>query len=166
MEKLYLNLSEEEFTKGRKILLWIFVVAFFLGGVYVAMLKPVFGKHSIKPVLSAAPFGISFIVGIIATYATIKRKDQYFLFDGDKVEFRYGIIKPARYSFLWNDVRELVMPHKEKKARIIYKNGSAFLINLSWLQGKKASLIRKHLFQAAREKNINVLKVIRLSGNK
>lgn len=163
MEKLFLNLSEEEFTKGRKILLWIFVVAFFLGGLYVALLSPVFGKHSIKPVLSAAPFGISLVVGIIAAYATIKRKDQYFLFDGDKVEFRYGIIKPVRYSFVWNDVSELVIPHKEKKARIIFKNGSAFLINLTWLQGKKASLIRKHLFQAARQKSINVLKVIRLA---
>ena len=166
MENLYYNLSQEEFSTGRKLLLWGFAGLFFLAGVYVLLISLVFGHKSITPVLSIAPFGISIVVSIIAALATIKRKDQYFLFDGDKVEFRYGIIKPARYSFLWNDVRELVMPHKEKKVRIIYKNGSAFLINLSWLQGKKASLIRKHLFQAAREKNINVLKVIRLSGNK
>ena len=33
MEKLFYNLSEEEFSKGRKILLWGFSGLFFLGGI-------------------------------------------------------------------------------------------------------------------------------------
>jgi len=166
MEKLYLNLSEEEFTKGRKILIWIFVVAFFLGGVYVAMLSPVFGKHSIKPALSIAPFGISLIVGLIAAYATIKRNDLYFLIDDEKVEFRYGVFRPKKHSFPWREMREVVMPHKDKKAKIIFKNGTSFIINLTWLQKRKTSLIRKHLFHAAKAQNINVLKVIHLPSKK
>jgi uncharacterized membrane protein YdbT with pleckstrin-like domain len=107
MENLYYNLSEEEFTKGRKILLWIFVVAFFLGGVYVAMLSPVFGVHHIKPTLSLAPFGISFIVGIIALFATIKRKDLFFSIDNDKIEFRYGLFRPKKHSISWTDIKEV-----------------------------------------------------------
>jgi len=163
MEKLYFNLSEEEFSKGRKVLLWIFVGAFFLGGVYVAMLSPVFGVHHIKPVLSLAPFGICFIVGIIAAFATIKRKDLYFLVDDDKIEFRYGVFKPKKHSFLWKEIKDFVMPHKQRKVKVLFLNGSSYVIDLSWLQRKKSTLIRKHLFQAARSKNINVIKVLMLT---
>jgi len=162
MEKLYYNLSEEEFTKGRKILLWIFVGAFFIGGLYVAMLSPVFGVHHIKPVLSLAPFGISLLVGIIAAFATIKRSGLYFLIDDDKIEFRYGLIKPKKHSFPWTEIKEFMMPHKQRKVKIIFHNEPSFVIDLSWLQRKKATLIRKHLFHAARSKNINVIKVVML----
>ncbi|MDQ1296493.1 MAG: hypothetical protein QG611_471 [Bacteroidota bacterium] len=162
MEKLYFNLSEEEFTKGRKILLWIFVGAFFIGGVYVAMLSPVFGVHHIKPVLSLAPFGISLLVGIIAAFATIKRSDLFFLVDDDKIEFRYGLFKPKKHSFLWTDIKEFVMPHKQRKVKILFHTGPSYVIDLSWLQRKKSTLIRKHLFHVARSKNINVIKVLML----
>ena len=112
MEKMYYNLSEEEFSKGRKILLWIFVALFFLGGLIVLLAGPVFGFHEIKPSFSLAPFGISLIVGIISAFATIKRKDLFFLIDEDKIEFRYGLIRPKKYTFLWENIKEMVMPHK------------------------------------------------------
>ncbi len=162
MEKLYYNLSEEEYSKGRKILLWIFVAAFFLGGVYVAMLSPVFGVHHIKPSLSLAPFGISLIVGIISLFATVKRKDLYFLVDDDKIEFRYGIFRPKKYSFPWSDIKEFVIPHKERKVKLIFKDGTSYIINLTWLQRKKSSHIKKHLYNSAKDKNLNILKVILL----
>ena len=162
MEKLFYNLSEEEFTKERKILLWIFVGAFFLGGVYVAMLSPVFGVHHIKPVLSLAPFGISLLVGLIAAFATIKRKDLYFLIDDEKIEFRYGLLRPKKYLFLWTEIKEISMPHKERKVKVLFHDGSSYIIDLSYLQRKKSTLIRKHLYIAARDKNINIIKVLRL----
>ena len=162
MEKIYYNLSEEEFSKGRKILIWIFVSIFFLGGVYVAMLSPVFGVHHIKPVLSLAPFSISLIVGLIAAYATIKRDDIYFLVDDDKIEFRYGVFRPKKYSFPWTGIKEFIMPHKERKVKALFKDGSTHLIDLTYLQRKKATLIRTHLYHAAKEKNIVITKVIRL----
>ncbi len=166
MEKLYYNLSEEEFSKGRKILLWIFVAAFFLGGVYVLVAGPLFGLRSIKPVLSLAPFGISLIVGLVASYATIKRENLFFLIDDEKIEFRYGIFRPKKYSFLWNNIKELVMPHKEKKARLFFNDGTSYIINLSWLQRKKSAHIRKHLFHAAGARNIKVIKVMHLPKHK
>jgi len=161
MENLYYNLSEEEFSKSRKILLWIFAILFFIGGVYV-LLTPVFGIHNISPVLSLAPFGISFIVGVIAAFATIKRKDVFFSIDDEKIEFRYGLIKPKKYSFLWTNIKKMVIPHKEKKAKVIFSDGSSYVIDLSYIQRKKSHLIRKHLYQAARNKNLVIEKVIRL----
>jgi len=159
MENLYYNLSQEEFSTGRKLLLWGFAGLFFLAGIYVLLISLVFGHKSITPVLSIAPFGISLVVSLIAALATIKRKDLFFLIDNDKIEFRYGIFKPARHIFKWIDVKELIMPHKQKKAKLMFKDGSSFVINLNWLQKKKAGLIRKHIFYAAREKDLKVIKV-------
>ncbi len=166
MEKLYFNLSEEEITKGRKIILWCVVAVFFLVGVYVAMLKPVFGVEDVKPVNSVALFGISLVVGLIAAYATFKREDLYFLIDDDKVEFRYGVFRPKKYSFPWTSMREVVMPHKEKKVKVIFKDKTSYIIDLTWLKKKKSTIIRKHFFHAARAQNINVIKVIQLSHHK
>lgn len=162
MEKLYYNLSEEEFTKGRKILIWIVAALFILGGIAVGLLSPVFGKHSISPVLCIPPLGIGFVIGAVALFATVKRKDLFFLIDDDKIEFRYGIWRPKKYSFSWNDVKKLVMPHKERKVKIMFKDGSSFTVDLSYIQRKKSTIIRKHFFHAARGKNIDVLKVISL----
>ena len=159
MENLYYNLSKEEFSTGRKLLLWGFAGLFFLAGVYVLLISLVFGHKSITPVLSIAPFGISIVVSIIAALATIKRKDLFFLIDNDKIEFRYGIFKPARHLFKWIDIKELIMPHKQKKTKLLFTDGSSFVINLNWLQKKKAGLIRKHIFYAAREKDLKVIKV-------
>ena len=47
MENLYYNLSEEEFSKGRKILLWGFSALFFLGGIYVLFVSLILGQKSI-----------------------------------------------------------------------------------------------------------------------
>jgi hypothetical protein len=163
MESIYFDLSEEEFTKGRKILLWIFTGLFFMGGLGVLLAGPVFGVHRIKPSLSIAPFGISLIVGAVSAFATIKRKDLFFSVDDDKIEFRYGVIKPKKYTFLWADIKELIMPHKEKKVMLILKNGSSFTIDLNWLQKKKAHLIRKHLFNTAKYKDMEVRKIMHLA---
>jgi len=163
MEKLHFNLSEEEFTKGRKLLLWGFAILFFLAGAWVLISSLVLGHKSIPAVLATAPLGISFVVSIIATLATIKRKDLFFLIDDEKIEFRYGLIKPKKHSFKWADIKDLVMPHQQKKALLHMNDGSSFVIDLTYLQKKKAGLIRKHIYYAAKEKNLNVLKVANLT---
>lgn len=162
MENLYYNLSEEEFSKSRKILLWIFVLLFFLAGVYVLLISLVFGKHSIEPALSIAPFGISLIVSVFAFFGTVKSRDMYFSVDDDKIEFRYGMLSPKKHSFKWADIQGFKMPGRQKKAMILFKDGSSYVINLTWVQKKKASLIRKNLFYAAKAKNLNVVKVMNL----
>jgi len=163
MEPLFYNLSEEEFSKSRKILLWIFVFLFFIGGLVILLASPVFGLHQIKPSFSVAPFGISFFVGVVSAFATIKRKDLFFKIDDDKIEFRYGLIRPKKHTFLWENIKELVMPHKERKVKLNFKDGKSFVINLTWLQRKKSHFIRKHLFSTAKYKDMNVRKVLTLS---
>ncbi len=164
MENLYFNLSEEEFSKGRKLLIWAFAGLFFLSGIYVLIASLVLGHKSINASLSAVPFGVSVVVSVIAAFATIKRKDLYFSIDNEKIEFRYGLLKPKKHSFEWLSIKEVIMPAGQKKAILAFEDGSSFMINLNWLQKHKAALIRKRLYYFAREKNINILKVRNYSG--
>lgn len=159
MENLYYNLSEEEFSGSKKILLWSFATLFFLGGIYILAASLVFGQKSMLPILSIAPFGISLIVGIIAALATFKGTDLFFMIDHDKIEYKYGMMNPELHTFIWNDIKELVMPNRQKKVKLIFKDGTSFVINLNWIQNDKSSHIRKHLFHVAREKDLNVTKV-------
>lgn len=162
MENLYFNLSEQQFEKTRKILLWIFVFLFFLGGIYVLIISLVFRNETIEPVMSLAPFSISIIVLIIALYATARRKNLYFIVDHEKLEFRYGMIVPKKHIFNWTTIKELVMPYKQSKVKLKLTNGTSFIINLTWLERKKAVQIKKHIYYTARTKNMNVIKVMRL----
>jgi hypothetical protein len=163
MENLYFNLSEEEFSKRGKILLWGFSTLFFIAGVYILVVSLILGQKSIPAVLSVAPFGISLVVAIIAGLATFKGTDMFFSIDKDKIEYKYGIMRPVVHLFHWNDIRELVMPSRQKKVKLIFKDGSSFIINLTWIQRKKSSYIRKHIYHVAREKDLNVKKVMTLS---
>lgn len=159
MESLHLNLSEEEFSKGRKMLLWGFSAMFFAGAIYVLITNLAFGHKSIPLFISLITFGISLFVGVIAAFATIRRKDLFFIVNDEKIEFRFGIIKPTKHTFQWIDIKELIMPQKQKKVMLHMNDGLPFLINLNWLQRKKSSLIRKHIYQQAKLKNLKVIKV-------
>jgi hypothetical protein len=52
------------------------------------------------------------------------------------------------------------MPSRQKKVKLVFKDGSSFVINLTWIQRKKSSSIRKHIYHVAREKDLNVRKVL------
>lgn len=159
MEKLYINLSEEEFSKGPKILLWVFASLFLLATVYVLVTNLVFGHKSIPLFISLITFGISLFVATIGAFSTITRKDLFFTVNDEIIEFRFGIINPKKHTFQWVDIKELIMPGKQKKIMLRLNDGSSFLINLNWLQRKKTSLVRKYIYLGAKEKNLKVTKV-------
>jgi hypothetical protein len=164
MENLYINLSEKEFSKASKTLLWGFAALFFIAGTYILFVSLILGQKSIPAILSLAPFGISLVVFIIAATATFKGTDLFFSIDHDKIDYKYGFLKPVDHIFYWKDVRELVMPQRQKKVKLVFNDGSSYIINLTWIQKEKSSSIRKHLFHVAREKDLNVRKVSSMSA--
>ena len=166
MEKLFYDLSEHEFSSGRKILLWIFCAVFFLAGAGIIFMNLVLNDLSIHISYSVAPFGISIFVAVVAYLASTKRKDHYFLMDDDKLEYRFGLLKPIKFTHPWNDIAEIVMPHKERKVLLRYKNNTEHIVNLNWLEKRKSHFIRKHFYYAAKEKSINIVKVINLPQKK
>ncbi len=158
MENVHFNLSEEEFSKSKKVMLWIFASCFFFAGIATLLMSLLYDS-SIKPGVSAAPLGISLVTGIIAGMATFKRSDHYFSIDDDKIDFKYGMGNAKVTTIKWEDIKDIYFPHKQKKIKVVMKDNTQTIINLTWVQKKKSSLIRKHLFTAAREKNINLIKV-------
>jgi hypothetical protein len=159
MENLYFNLSEEEFSKGRKILLWSFSSLFLLAAFYVLVANLALGQKNVPLFIALITFGISLFVAVIAAFATIKRKDLFFMVNNERIEFRFGIIRPRKHTFKWTDIKELTVPSKQKKVLLLLNDGSSFVINLNWLQRKKSSLIRKHIYLEAKERNLKVVKV-------
>ena len=119
MENLYYNLSEEEFSKGRKILLWSFAALFFFAGLYILVASLVFGQKSIPAVLSTAPFGISLVVFIIAGIATFKGTDLFFSIDKEKIDDRPDIadaVDLGRRFQKWNTEIPRVTPPRPQHA--------------------------------------------------
>lgn len=159
MENQNYDLAEQEFSKEGRIILWCFTSLFFLTGVFVLFRAYILGNVDIKPGFAVVPFGISFVVAIIAYYASTKRNNLYFIVNEDRIEYRFGIIKPKMHLFKWVDIKELMVPSKQKKMKLIFKNGEVFVINLTWIEKKKAIHIIKHVYHAAREKNVNIIKV-------
>lgn len=159
MENIDYNLSEHEFSKGRKILLWGFSALFFLAGLGIIFMNIILHDRSINISLSLAPFLISLATGLIAAMATLRKTNSFFLIDAEKIEFRYGMFKPIMRTYLWNDIKEMHFPQKQKKVKLIMKNDSFAIIDLTWIEKKKSSHIRKHFYYAAREKNIPIVKV-------
>jgi len=139
--------------------MWGFAGLFFLGGVYILFISLVLGQKSIAPLLSIVPFGISIVVSVIAGFATFKGTDLFFFIDVEKIEYKFGIFNPMLHSFKWNDIKELVIPMRQQKVKLVFKDNSVFIINLNWIQRKKSSDIIKHLYHQAREKDLNVRKV-------
>ena len=159
MESHYYNLAEKDFSKAGKILVWSFGAMFFLSGVFILLRSLILKNIDVSPELSIVPFIASLAVWAFAAYATIKRKDLYFSVDDNKLEFRYGIIAPKLRSFNWSVIDELVVPSKQKKIMLIFKDKTFFIINLSWIEKKKSNHIIKHIYQTAREKNLKIEKV-------
>jgi hypothetical protein len=159
MENLFYDLSEPQFSKGRKILLWAFSFIFFLAGSAVIFMNLVFHDQSMHITLAFIPYAISIVVAIIAFMATFKREGLYFLIDHEKIEFRFGIFKPVKHLFKWIDIKEIHLPHREKKVQLNLKDSTFFIINLTWLERRRTNQIRKYFFYAAKENNIPVLKV-------
>lgn len=159
METLFYDLSEAEFTKGRKILIWSMAAFFFLASLGELFASIVLDIKSFSPNLAIIPFLLGIFITLFAAFATIKRKDHFFRIDEEKIEFRNGIINPKKHAYQWTNITEIHMPNKQKNALLFFKDGSSFDINLMWIEKKKATAIRKHIYYFAKEKNIKLIKI-------
>jgi hypothetical protein len=130
-----------------------------VAGCGIIYMSTILHDRTIHISFSIAPFGICLFTAIIAYMSSSKKKDFFFLMDNDKVEYRYGLFKPTKFTHKWDDVIEIMMPHKEKKVQLKYKDNTEYVINLTWIEKKKSHHIKKHFYYAAREKNINLIRV-------
>lgn len=158
MEDLYLNLSEHEFSKGRKALLWIFGSIFILIGFWDLYLK-IFKLDSFASTeVTIVSFSIGILVYILALLASSKRKEHYFKVDSNTISYRFGLIAPAHKKIDWKDVKAIYVPKKQKNAIVSLNSGAIININLSWVEKNKSRRIRKYIYHLAKEKSIETHK--------
>jgi len=163
MEQLYYNLSEEEFTKDKKIMLWASACFFFFIGIYV------FGnfvsvRRIIPPILALPPFVICIVIVCIGLWEKLRRKDLFFLVDEGKIEFRFGVLKAKRHSFKWSKITNIVMPLTQRKIQLNLNEGKSFVINLTFFKREKSTSIKNHIYKLAGEKGIKITVVKRLQA--
>jgi len=162
MEQLYYNLSEEEFTKDRKFMLWASACFFFLVGLYVFKDTFVSVRKIIPPILALPSFIICFIIICIGLWEKLRRKDLFFLVDYGKIEFRFGVLKAKRHSFKWSKISQIVMPLSQRKIQLNLNDGTSFVINLTFFKQEKSTSIKNYIYKLAGEKDIKITVVKRL----
>lgn len=158
MENLNLNLSKNEFSKSRKILLWIIGLLFFSGAIWSLYLGLYMHDTSVTAGLIVVLFAISAFIFFIATLASVKKKDHYFIIDANKMSYRYGLIFPKHRSHNWSEIKEIIIQYKLRKATIITGDDKQKIINLNWINHSSARAILKHLYYTARKKDISISK--------
>lgn len=134
MDDLYFNLASEEFSKSRKILIWIIAILTALVAAWDSYLK--FFKHdaSADLGLTFTLYGITIFLFSIAILATIKRKEHFFKVDREKISYHYGLIFPSHKTFEWSEIKKVYMPPHSKNAVLILHNDKDVHINLTWVE--------------------------------
>jgi len=158
MDDLYYNLSKEEFSKGRKTLLWIIASLFAMIGLWDLYLK-IF-KHDTNTSfgLTVVLFTISGFIFFVALLATMKRKEHFFKVDNEIISYHFGLLFPTHHTYRWEDIDKIYMPSQQKTTTLVLKDGHVIHINLTWIEKNKSRLIRRHIYYAAKRRNIDVLK--------
>lgn len=158
MEDLFFNLSEQEFSKGRKTLLWVFGTIFILIGLWDLYLK-IFKHNSYANIgLTVSTLTIGGVVYFIAILATAKKKENYFKVDTGRISYRFGLISPVHRDILWENIDTIYMPSHQKNIFVGDKSGKMIHINLTWIEKNKSRLIKKHIYYVAKDKNIEIIK--------
>lgn len=158
MEDLYFNLAKEEFSKGRKILLWFMAIAatiVTLTDIYLKFVK--LNSNATIGLTVTLALATSFLY-LIAILASVKRKEHFFKVDREIISYHYGLMFQKHHSYSWNEVQKLFVPPHSKNATLVLKDGKVVRINLTWVEKNKARMIRKHIFYSAKNKGIEILK--------
>ncbi len=158
MDDLYFNLATEEFSKSRKILIWVIAIIAALVSVWNSYLM--FFKHDTYSTLglNLSLYVITIFLFLIAILATKKRKEHFFKVDKETISYHYGLIFPSHKSFLWTEIKKVFMPPHSKNTVLILKDDKSVLINLTWVEKNKSRNIRKHIYYSAKEKGIEICK--------
>jgi hypothetical protein len=158
MEDLYFNLASEEFSKPRKILIWIVAFITLLLSMWISYLKFFKQDSSADMGLTLTLYAITLFMFSLAILATIKRKEHYFKVDDEIISYRYGLIFPTQKTHLWTNIKKIYVPPHSKNTSLELKDKKIVHINLTWVERNKARIIRKHIFYNGRDKGIEIAK--------
>lgn len=158
MDDLYFNLAKEEFSKSRKILLW--VIAIIAGSISIWASYLMFYKHDTYATLglTVSLYLVTIFLFLIAILSTKKRKEHFFKVDNETISYHYGLLFPAHHTYTWKEIKKIFIPPHSKNATLLLDNDKAVHINLTWVEKNKSRMIRKHIFYTAKNMGKEVIK--------
>jgi len=159
MEDLKLNLSKNEFSTGRKTLLWIVGSLFLFGGLWDLYMKLVKHDGTVQVGLTVALFGISAFIFFIAILASGRKRKHFFNVNNESISYRFGLLFPRQRSHKWSDIKEVLMIYRQRKAILVLDNGKKEVLNLNWIQRTNSKIILKHIYYASRIRGLQVKKI-------
>lgn len=158
MEELKLKLSRNEFSTGRKALLWIAGTLFLAGGLWNIYMKVVKHDETVQVGLTIALFTISAFIFFLATLASVRKRNHFFYVNSDSISYRYGLLFPRHRSHNWSDIKEVIMKYNQRKAIFVLNNDKQVVINLNWIQRTNSKIILKHIYYESRNRGLPVRK--------
>ena len=158
MEELKLNLSRNEFSTGRKILLWVVATMFLLGGLWDIYMRLVKDDTSVSPGLTVTLFTISAFVFFLAMLASFQKKQHYFNVNNEEISYRYGLIFPSLQNHKWSEIKEIIIKYTQRKVILVMKNKKHVTINLNWIQRTNSKIILKHIYYSSRSIGLPVIR--------
>lgn len=158
MDDLYFNLASEEFSKSRKILIWIIAIITLLFSLWVSYLLFFTNDEQATKGLAITLYLVTAFMFMIAFLATKKRKEHFFKVDNEVIAYHYGLLFPSYHSYSWPEINKIYVPPHSKNTILILNNGKVVHINLTWVEKNKARIIRKHVFYTGRDKGIEIVK--------
>ncbi|MEZ4999340.1 MAG: hypothetical protein R2744_01345 [Bacteroidales bacterium] len=158
MDDLYFNLSEKEFSRGRKIILWIFGTIFILVGLWDLFLKLFKHNNMASMGVTITAISIGLFVYLIAILASSRKQENYFKVDSNTISYRFGLVAPTMNEITWTEVKTIYMPSHHKNIFIGKNTGRIIKVNLTWIEKNKSRLIKRHIYYVAKQRNIEILK--------
>ena len=158
MDDLYFNLASEEFSKPRKILIWVIAMITLAVSLWDSYIK--FFKHdNVSDLgLTITLYLVTAFMFMIAILATMKRKEHFFKVDNEEISYHYGLLFPSHHSYSWPEIKKIFVPPHSKNTILVLKDNKVIHINLTWVERNKARMIRKHIFYTGRDKGIEIVK--------
>lgn len=158
MDDLYYDLAKEEFSKGRKILVWILAILVSIVTLVVVYLKYVKFDPNTTLGLIVTLSIITVFLYLIAILSTVRRKEHFFRVDKDIISYRFGLMFQSHHTYKWSEIKRIYFPPHSKKTTLVLQDNKVIHINLTWVEKNKSRNIRKHIFYSAKNRGISIQK--------
>ena len=158
MDNLNFKLSEKEFSKGRKALLWIVGSIFTLIGLWDIYKSIELKDDRISVGVVTVTFSIAIFIFLVAFLASRKKQDHFFNVDDRGISYNYGMLLESKGNFEWTGIDHINFPPHRRAFILHLKAGGHKEVNLNWIEKTKGKSILRHVYYSA---GIHGIRIIR-----
>ncbi len=158
MDNLHHKLSDQEFSTGRKALLWIVGSIFFCIGFWDIYKSNILNDDRISIGVVTVTFSIGLFIYFVAFLASRKKKEHFFTVDNNGISFRFGTFVEVHGNFTWQEIDHINFPPHTRLFVLNLKNGDKKAVNLNWINKDKGKSILRHVYYSAGSLGVKTLR--------